>query len=265
MKKLFSLIGLATIMTLSFIISEKTTLAIKDVDEIMSQIKEKTSEKNIPPENAIIKNDTIRPGIDGRQIDIQESYNRMRTINMYNEKYLIYKNIEPDISINKIYDKYIIGGNPKKKSISIVFIINENNNIEYILKILGQTNIKVTFIADKYWSENNNSIKEQIKKQGHTIEILNNGIGNKYCFIETKIKETLEKCSKQQKHTIIPNINIKSTPLITLKKNLTSGSIISLMTNNTTTQELKMIIDYINKKGYTILNLEQHLSEKNNN
>ena len=100
MKKLFSLIGLATIMTLSFIISEKTTLAIKDVDEIMNQIKEKTSEKNIPPENAIIKNDTIRPGIDGRQIDIQESYNRMRTINMYNEKYLIYKNIEPDISIN---------------------------------------------------------------------------------------------------------------------------------------------------------------------
>ena len=39
----------------------------------------------------------------------------------------------PDKTINKIYDKYIIKGNKEKKSVSLIFKVNNDTYIDVIL------------------------------------------------------------------------------------------------------------------------------------
>lgn len=288
MKKLFSFIGIATITILSFIISEKTTLAVKEVDSIMTQIKENMDKYKQEPENAIIKNNTIIPGINGKIVNVNKSYRQMKKINIYNDKYLIYEEQSPKITIKEQYNKYIIGGNPKKKSISIIFIVKEKDNIDEILNILNKTKTNGTFFIDGYWLEKNNEKMIQIIKQGNTIgnlsynlDYTNEGyiwmnkiitkIGKQktnYCYAEKENEKNIKECEKQKNYTIMPNIIATTNPMKTIKHKITSGAIISMPINEKTTQELELIINYINRKGYKIETLENHISEtiqKNNN
>ena len=62
-----------------------------------------------------------------------------------------------------------------------------------------------------------------------------------------------------------PNIITKKEPLIEIKKNITSGSLIAMPINKETNEQLELIIKYIKTKGYNIENIQTHLSEKNDN
>ena len=46
--------------------------------------------------------------------------------------------VKPKISIEKNYNKYIIAGNPKKNMVSLLFLVEDNNNTLKIEKILEQ-------------------------------------------------------------------------------------------------------------------------------
>ena len=129
MKKVFSLIGIATIISLSFILSEKTEMVLKNIDTIMSELKENQKKYETEPISAIIENDTIIPGLNGKKINIEKTYKEMKKIGEFNEKYLIYDEIKPEKTIDNQYNKYIISGNQKKNQISLIFIILENDNI----------------------------------------------------------------------------------------------------------------------------------------
>ena len=72
MKKILKNIGLATTIILSFIISEKTALAVKEVDEIMSEIKLRQDKYKIEPQDALIEKNTIIPGLNGKQVNIEK-------------------------------------------------------------------------------------------------------------------------------------------------------------------------------------------------
>ncbi len=51
----------------------------------------------------------------------------------------------------------------------------------------------------------------------------------KYCLANYDQKEILELCSKEKKmHTIIPTIQVKSNPYLSLKGKIREGSIISI-------------------------------------
>lgn len=288
MKKLFSFIGLATISILSFIISEKTTLAVKEVDNIMAQIKQNMAKYKTEPENAIIKDNTIIPGINGKTVNINKSYKNMKKINMYNDKYFIYEEQSPEITIKEQYDKYIISGNPKKNTVSIIFTVKNNDKIDEIINILKKTNTNATFFIDKNWLEKNNDKMIQLINQGNTIGNLSNNLDytndeyirmnriikkigqqkTNYCYAEKENEKNIQECKKQRNYTIMPNIIITTNPMKTIKHKIKPGTIISMPVNETTTQELELIIEYINKKGYIIENIENHISEtiqKNNN
>ena len=87
---------------------------------------------------------------------------------------------------------------------------------------------------------------------------------NYYCYNKQESEENLKQCIKRQNYTIRPNITIKNNPLKEIKKQLAPGSIIELPINDKVNNELELIIKYINTKGYQIKNLEENLSEKNN-
>ena len=46
------------------------------------------------------------------------------------------------ISIDDYYDKYIIQGNTERKSVALVFKITSNNNLQELINILNNKNIK---------------------------------------------------------------------------------------------------------------------------
>ena len=261
MKKIFSYIGLLTIITISIIMSNKTATVVKNIDSLMTEIKEKAEEYNIQPESAIIKNNTIIPGMNGKKINIEKTYKNMKKIGKFNEKYIIYEQIKPEISIENNKNKYIIGGNKtnKKNEIGLIIEINETCDIENILKILEKNQAKITFyIQDKI--KQNKNIK-QIKKAGYKIEI---GTTNN-CILAEKNDTKLNTCSKQNKYTIIPNIIINKSLFNKTKQQLKPGAIIKIQLNQATEKELDMTIKYIKTKGYIIKDLDEYISEKNNN
>lgn len=285
MKKIFSIIGFATIVTLSFILTEKTATVAKDIDEIMNTIKEEYKKYEQEPADAIINNNTIIPGNNGKKININESYEEMKKIGKYNKDYYKYREIIPTITINNIYDKYIISGNKKNNMVSLIFIVKEKDDIENILKILKKNQVKATFFIDSRWLKKNNELTNNLIKEGNTIGNLSinndyknpefiwaNNIINKigkqkenYCYAEKENQKNLLECANVKVHTIMPDIIIKNNLIQETKEKITSGSLIAININSNTEKQLELTIKYIKSKGYLLGNLQSNISEKNTN
>lgn len=279
MKKTFEAIGFLSLILFTFFYTSKITTVIKENDDILKQIKEIENQFKIDPVNAIINNNTIIAGVSGSEIDVKESYKKMKKINSFNSNLLVYKELKPEISVLNYYDKYIIKSN--KSSISLVFLIEKDDEINDLLEILDKYKIKATFYTDGNWFENNNEKIIELIKMGHTVGNLGynysykeNGINwmntivtnigkqnYTYCYTETENEEVLNICKNNKSYTIKPNIIVKNNPLITIKNQLEKGSIISLKINNSTITELPLIIEYINSRNLNIINLEELLDE----
>ena len=281
MKKFFQAIGIISLLCFSFIYTEKTVTVVKEFDDIMVQIKEQNDSYKIEAVDATVTSNTIIPGISGSEIDIDKSYSKMKRYGKYNDKLLEYKNVKPNISLQNNINKYVIKGNKNKNMISILFLVDSSDSVSRILNILSNKKVKATFFVDGDWVEKNNEVLIQIINEGHEIGNLGynysytNGsfswLDNKikkasgqkygYCYSEETNKQTLSICSLNNNYTIQPNIIVKDNPTITVKDNIVPGSFISLHINETVIEELPVIIDFINSKGFSINTLGVHLEE----
>lgn len=281
MKKFFQIIGLLTLMISSFIYTEKVSTTAKLSDTLLSEIK---SKKDGYKENAIepiIKEDTIIPGINGKEVDTQKSYEAMSKIGYFDDKLLIYKPLKVQNTLDKNKDKYVISGNNTKMDVTLMFKATPQDDLTNIINTLNQRKIKATFfIESKYLEKHHNQIINLIQN-GHTIGNLSNNenyndsdfvwmktiitnIGPQlynYCYTEKPNKSLLKTCNIQNSITIMPQIIIKKRPLISLKKTLLPGAIISLDVNQSLNNELNAILNYITSKGYNIISLENLLKE----
>ena len=68
MKKIFQFIGLISLICFSFFITEKTSVVVSDLDEIMIEIKANYKKYKTDSKNAIIENNTIIPGIREKEV-----------------------------------------------------------------------------------------------------------------------------------------------------------------------------------------------------
>jgi hypothetical protein len=268
MKKYFEVIGFVTLAIFSFYFTSKTSTVIKNTDNIMIKIKEDMNNMKTDPVDAIIDDDTIIPGISGREVDISKSYDVMKKIGTYKDNLLVYKKIKPNISISNIYNKYIISGNPNRNQVTLIFKVDESN-LNLLMSILKENRVRANiFTVDKM----DDSILSLVR-EGHNIGTISNStwastlvdkIANQkynYCYLEEEDKEVLDICSMNKSYTVIPSIITKSTPTLTIKKDIKSGSIISMDVNKTLLKELEYIIKYIKFKGYDIVTLETLLDE----
>lgn len=270
--KIIKLLGLLCLICFTFFYTEKIITVTINQDEIMIKLKEIEPNYKIEPINAIIKEDTIIPGNIGSYIDIDNSYKEMKKIGYFNESLITTTNIYPEISIYNNYNKYIINGNIYNKSISLIYIINNDKTIDNILNIIKNKNIPITFFIDSTFLNNNIDIIPKIKNyeiynygnNGNytkdNLIITNNIINNKsnnnsqYCLFLTKNEISLNNCANNKMLSIIPSMNGAYNEV---KNNLKNGSIILI--NNT--QELPNIIEYIKSKGYQILPLSKTIKE----
>ena len=280
-KKVIQVISVTLLMLFSFFYTNKSIELIRENDPIMKQIKETNMKYKVEPVNATIIGNKIIPGKSGKEIDYQKTYAKMKKYGTYNETLTVLKEIEPAVSVDDYYDKYIVQGNTERKNVSLVFKTDTISNLLSILNILNQKNIPATFFVDGLLLENNTSLFETMTQNNHELEILSydnkydeiyfdsalNYLSSitkrkgKYCYAEYDQKEVIELCSKLKLHTIIPTVKTTTMPYKEIKDKLYNSAIISLPLSTITEEQLPAIIDYIKQKGYTFLSLEALLSE----
>ena len=279
MRKVKLYLTLILLLLISFYTINKTNIEMKQKNPIMEQIKNSKNKYNIKPVNAIIKDNTIIPGVQGIEIDYEKSYKEMKEYGNYNETLTVMKEVSPEISVNNNYDKYIISGNKSKKEVALIFKINKDTNPNNIIDIIKDKNIKATFFIDGTYLEENINVIRRITNQELEILSYNNEFESsfiktsisyletiskntpKYCYTEEENKTILRTCKKIGKHTIIPNLVIKNNLYKNIKSNLSNGMMITIEINNYTEEELSIAIDYIKSKGYVIVPLNKLLRE----
>lgn len=282
LKKFFQVFGLVTLICFSFFYTEKVGYVVREMDFLMEEIREKSENKKIEPINATIIDNTIIPGKYGKEVDIEESYKKMKRINEYNENMIVYKKIKPKISIKNNYDKYIISGSKSEKNISLILLINDTSDINYLIDLAKEKQIKFNFFVDSTWFENNNDLLYTLINEGHNIGNLGQNGNyntstyiwmdtilkkiikqkNNYCYLENENKQYLEICALNKNYTIKPNLIINDSPTNNIQKNIQNGSIIAISANNNITKELSVTINYIINKGYKIVTLNDLLDER---
>ena len=284
MKKIYQISIVLLLSLISFFYTEKVIDFIREKDPIMKNIKEYDKKNKIDAVNAIIDKNKIIPGVSGKKVDYNKSFQKMKKYGTYNESLTVFEEVAPTISIDDYYDKYISEGSGINNDVSLVFEVKNGDNINNIISLLKENNTIATFFVDGLWLENNQTLVSEMASLGHEIEILNydnkyqelyfssslnlvNSITNlkpKYCYARYDNKEVLELCEKLGLHTIIPTIMTGNYPYNDIVKKVHKGSIIGFSITSSVEIELSTIINYLKQKGYTINSLDILLSEANN-
>ena len=281
MKRFFEILGFLSLVCFSFFYTEKTIDVVKEVDDIMITLKEQAPKYQVKAENAKIDGKFMTPGISGKIVNLQKSYEEMKHYGKFHPNLLVYDKVSPEISIKNRYDKYIQTGNPKKRQVSFLFIVDEKGNPSPIIEILKDKKVTGTFFIDGSWLEKNqNELVSLIEGKftvgnysyrgdyGHEsfvwIDTIIKRVGGQkqsYCLVEKENKKALSTCKLQKDYTIYPNIIMKENPYSELTEQVESGSIILMRLDAQVKKELPLMITYLKQKGYEIVNLEQLLEE----
>lgn len=277
-KKLIRVFLILLLSVFSFYYTNKSIELVREQDPIMKTIRSTSDKYNVKAVNAEIKDNTIIPGISGKEINYIETYTKMKQYGMYNEIMTTLKDVEPTISVEDYYDKYIVSGNKIKRSIALVFKIEKTTPKE-IISILNKNKVKSTFFIDGEYLENNS--KDIKLMTNHELELLSYSSGYdeiyfasskdylesltnrklKYCYSEYDKEEVINLCQNLKLHTIVPTIKINNSLLKEIKNELTNSAIISIPISENTKQELDTTIKYIKSRGYTLEKLEDLLNE----
>lgn len=278
LKKTIKILSILLLSVFSFYYTNKSIELIRDQDPIMKTIKSTTDKYEIPAVDAIIKDNTIIPGKSGKTIDYDETYNKMKQYGDYNEVLTTLKEVKPTISVEDYYDKFIVSGNPEKKSVALVFKVEKTSPKE-IIKILNNNNTLATFFIDGYYLENN--YEEIMTMTNHELELLSYNSDYdklyfssskdylesltkkdlKYCYSDYDKEEVINLCQELNMHTILPTIKINSNLFQEVKDKLTNSAIISVPISTQTEKDLSITLDYIKSRGYNLTTLDSLIDE----
>ena len=207
----------------------------------------------ISPVDAIIYNDTIIPGINGKEVNKQASLIKMEEFGAFNDTYLIYNKVKPNISLDDYKDKVIIRGNPSKRSIAL--ILEENSNLE---EYLLNKNIKYSIIAtlNTTLSQNKDYIngeKDQNKASDLNSLLNKKKINKKICLVNYS---NIDFCKNKKYFIIKPSIELNNLTF----NNINNGEII-LITQNTTLDSLNNLIIKANHLDLSFVSLSELIAE----
>ena len=265
----------------SFYYTEKAIVLLESNDPIMKEIKDKGSGKEEEAINAKVEGDYLIPGYNGLVIDLEESFTKMKGYGSYNDALLVFEEVEPTISIDDYYDKYISSGNGISTNIALVFTVDTSSYTDNLLNILKDMGVVGTFFIDGKFIDNNTSFVTDAVVNGNEVEVLSydkaydellfkasidkiktlTSTTPKYCYATYDNEEVLNLCSKLSMHTIIPTLRLDSNIYSSAKGNLRSGSIISVKLTESNVSELKVLINYIKQRGFTLVTLDTLLNE----
>lgn len=283
LKKSLKTIGLILIIGFSFYYTDKVVNVVRNQDPLMIKIKQYEASFNKDSVNAFIEDNLITPGINACVVDTNASYNKMKKTGNYNSNMIEYREIKPRISLDNVYNKYIIKGNRSNYEVALVFKLSDKKHVVDLINALSKKGIKASFFVDGKLVEDETESMYNLVAQGHelynlgydnkydkdllvwTNNILENISNNrpKYCLVTSENQSVLDLCSLNKMYTIKANLYINySNDFNTIKNSIEKGSIIVYDVNDKTTTELNKTLLFLNSKGYSYNLLSKHLSER---
>lgn len=243
------------------------------------------------------------PGLNGIEVDIPKSYEKMKLNGNFDEKKVIYKQIPIEKTIDKLNTGPIYQGNKSKNMVTIN--INLSWGEEYVLDmldILNDYNVKVNFYVEGKLANKNVDLIKKINSEGHLIgnhsyshgdfkvldkknqreeinktnNILMNIINKKITYFSPPSggfnQTTLDLMDETNMNLILWNVDTidwqkPSTNVIIdrVLNKVEAGSIILMHPTKNTLEALESIIIGIQKKGLKINTIEELISPINNN
>ena len=255
--KYFRYIGVLAIAAFSFFYTEKIANLTLDKNELYQSIKKEANNYNEEYINAFIENDKIVPGLNGKNVNVKNSFYNMKDLNAFNSYYLIYDTSYPEVTLENNKDKIVKRGNENKNSVA--FIIEYNKDIiDYFKESKLDASILVNLSTF-----NKNETLEQINNENNKYKDLESLI-NKYsnnthiCYLNN----TNEKlCRKNNKYLVKTNKIVNNKTFIDIKNNVNSGDIY-FIEKNTNVKNIKILINSIIYKDLDIISLSKMLSEE---
>ncbi|RWZ60444.1 hypothetical protein EQV77_03890 [Halobacillus fulvus] len=291
----FFLIGLGLA---SYMNTYETAPVIKS-DDLYKTIEENKSEYERPAEDAWI--DSVwkkTPGINGRIVDVQASYEKMKKEGKFNEKLLVYKIIKPEVMLKDLPASPIYRGHPDKEMVS--FLINVSWGEAYIpdmVETLSEYQVKANFFIDGVFAKEFTPLIRMIEEEGHTIGSHgyahkdmakmskqqakdNMELADEFLFALTNQKvhyfappsgsftnHTVEAAADLEMETILWTVDTidwkKPTEDVLVERvrtKLHNGATILMHPTEVTAKSLPALIEMIRKEGYRIGSIDQLLS-----
>lgn len=140
-------------------------------DELLLMIERVAENYYEEPEDAYI--DRIwkkTPGRNGRQVNVDKSYEKMKQIGIFDESLLVYDQLKPAVSLHDLQYAPIYRGHPEKEMVALM--INVSWGSEYIpsiLETLKEHGVKATFFVEGKWAKENKRLLEMIAEEKHLI------------------------------------------------------------------------------------------------
>lgn len=140
-------------------------------NDLRLRIENAAAKLNAPPVDAVV--DRVWkaiPGYNGLEIDVESTY-RNALLAPKEPIKLVYRQIEPKVSLNELGAEPIYRGNPAKPMVSLMINVAWGNQyIVPMLDILDEENVKVTFFLDGSWLSKNPELATEMLKRGHEME-----------------------------------------------------------------------------------------------
>lgn len=246
------------LVVVSFYFTDKVMIYINNKNPIMKEIVTVKDDYTVEYVNAVIEDNTIIPGVNGKEVDVDKSFNKMENYGYFNDLYLIYTATSPKMSLNDNKDKIIIKGNSKKNMVA--FIVDHNDEV---INYFKDNNIKFTLVGkvgDVFDKENTYINGETDEKLFSNLNsILNRKkINSNICLVGSS---NLELCKRKKYYLLQYSINMNENIIDNINK-VGSGDIIYI-SQNTSLSNVKKIINEISRIDLKIDYLNILISEKN--
>ncbi len=158
----FKIILTIFLFIFSILLIKSGTYYIQENDPLMKIIKVKQNKYYVKPIDAITTSHTIIPGLNGKKVNLNKSYQNMKRINEFKESLLVFDIIIPNKSIKNIYNKVIVSGNQNINKISIILENDSNYCLITNLEIKNICHNKHTIYVEKITNNYLNKIKEKV-------------------------------------------------------------------------------------------------------
>lgn len=266
------------LLCFSFYYTKIVVDIVRENNPIMKTIRKEKENYTTAAVNAEITDDTIVPGISGQSVEVSKSFQRMVDYGAYHDSLYTFEEVKPAVSIDDYYDKYVLSGRSDSMKVSLVFTVDRDDDLMDILTILSEHRASATFFIDGLFLENHRSFVKNMLEENYEVEILSyngnyeevyfkNAVGilndmrgkrGSFCFSRYKNSQVLDLCKKLEFHTVVPSIIATTHPFQNIKSNMKGGSILLM---GKTTDELEVSIRYIEQRGYSLVRLDELLSE----
>ena len=256
-KGYFRIIGILGIAAFSFFYTEKIANLTLDKNELYQSIKKEASNYNEEYINAFIEDDKIVPGLNGKNVNIKNSFYNMKDLNAFNSYYLIYDTSYPEVTLENNKDKIVERGNQNKNSVAIILEYNKDT-----IKYFKDNNIDASILVDLDTFNKNESLEQlnnEVNKYKDLEFLINKYSNNTHiCYLSNKNEKI---CRKNNKYLVKTEKIVNNKTFIDIKNNINSGDIYYI-DKSTDTKNIKILINSIIYKDLDIISLSKMLSEE---